>query len=467
MEYNSPKFKKWLNTLQQESWQLELIISGFAIYGLFAAIDPVDLKIEIAYINESSQIGFLWLIVAAAQYILIFNLVLHILLRGLWIGAIGLRYVSGDIDYQSLNYSEKFTNFLQKKVGSFDLYIAKLENYCSILFAITFLLIFYIIGTVVAIYTIGYIFSSIASTIPPSVKIVKFLTLFLLFIVTLSSITVLIDFIGQGVLKRKKWTSKIYFPIYRIFGFITLSFLYRPLIYNFLDNKLGKRISLFLFPVYVAIVLLYGLNYRPSNYLGINYDSSQYELLIKHYDDIANKEKIFTDIASIPSKIIEKPYLHVFFHYKSDIEDFIFEKNESLKPRKDKRGYYSELITSFIAGTRDASGKKEIVELKSYLETVNSIYSLEIDSKNFKSDFVISSNTKERLGFETYLNIKKLEEGKHILTITGPAKENQIDPESKTIEKVLVTIPFWYYPENSSSQNVQNTIILKDTVTTH
>ena len=39
------KFKKWLDILQQESWQLELIISGFAIYGLFMVIDPIDMAI--------------------------------------------------------------------------------------------------------------------------------------------------------------------------------------------------------------------------------------------------------------------------------------------------------------------------------------------------------------------------------------------------------------------------------------
>ncbi|MGB5377935.1 hypothetical protein [Muriicola sp.] len=37
------KFKQWLDILQQESWQLELIISGFAIYGLFMIIDPIEL----------------------------------------------------------------------------------------------------------------------------------------------------------------------------------------------------------------------------------------------------------------------------------------------------------------------------------------------------------------------------------------------------------------------------------------
>ncbi len=28
-------FKEWLEKLQQESWQLELIISGFALYGVY------------------------------------------------------------------------------------------------------------------------------------------------------------------------------------------------------------------------------------------------------------------------------------------------------------------------------------------------------------------------------------------------------------------------------------------------
>jgi len=61
-------------------------------------------------------------------FIMIFNLIIHIVLRGLWIGALGLRYVSGEIDYDNLNYSEKFTNYLKKKVGSFDNYIWKVRK---------------------------------------------------------------------------------------------------------------------------------------------------------------------------------------------------------------------------------------------------------------------------------------------------------------------------------------------------
>ena len=39
-DYNNPSFKKLLEKLQEESWQLELLISGFAIFGLFTAFDP-------------------------------------------------------------------------------------------------------------------------------------------------------------------------------------------------------------------------------------------------------------------------------------------------------------------------------------------------------------------------------------------------------------------------------------------
>jgi len=34
-------FTKWLEILQQESWQLELLISGFAIFLLAESFEPV------------------------------------------------------------------------------------------------------------------------------------------------------------------------------------------------------------------------------------------------------------------------------------------------------------------------------------------------------------------------------------------------------------------------------------------
>ena len=63
-------------------------------------------------------------------YVLIINLILHVVLRGLWIGAIGLRYVSSEIDYEALNYGKRFTKYLQKTF----LISQRLRNYTQSLY---------------------------------------------------------------------------------------------------------------------------------------------------------------------------------------------------------------------------------------------------------------------------------------------------------------------------------------------
>jgi len=110
---NNKKFKKWLDILQQESWQLELIISGFAIYGLFLVVDPIRIEIIQAEINQNNYAEIFWESMYIAWFILSANLLTHVVLRGLWIGAIGLRYVSGDIDYEALNYAPKSGRILR------------------------------------------------------------------------------------------------------------------------------------------------------------------------------------------------------------------------------------------------------------------------------------------------------------------------------------------------------------------
>ncbi len=52
--------------------------------------------------------------------------------------------------------------------------------------------------------------------------------------------------------------------------------------------------------------------------------------------------------------------------------------------------------------------------------------------------------------FETYVNIENLKSGKHLLTISGPQKISQ-KKDSIDFNKKLVSIPFWYFPDNNAS----------------
>ena len=129
MEENNTKsiFKEWLEKLQQESWQLELLISGFAIFGIYAArtvITDLDFKIHNDFDGDFQFLGILLHFILKTGWLIFFiNLIVHVILRGLWIGAIGLRYVSQEIDYDALKYSPRMTEYLKKKVGSYDDFI--------------------------------------------------------------------------------------------------------------------------------------------------------------------------------------------------------------------------------------------------------------------------------------------------------------------------------------------------------
>jgi len=438
-DYKDPKFKKWLDQLQQESWQLELIISGFAIYGLFMAYEPLSLSAKIAKNEQHLYQLIISMIGLIACSILIFNLLLHVVLRGLWIGALGLRYVSGDIDYDKLNYSPIFTNFLKNKIGSFDRYIAILEDYCSILFAISFLLIFYVLGIVVSFISIALIAVYLIDNKADN----TFLNVFgivLVLVILLGMLLTLIDFIGQGILKKKKWIAKIYFPIYRLFSFLTLSFLYRPLVYNFLDNKFGKRVTFMLIPIYAVIIWIASIEYQNSNYIEIDRSSSSYFANDRNYDDqLIGKDK-FIRIASIPSKLIYSPYLNIFIDYTENLENQIFNYHSSLKPEKDARGLnFNKLFSSdHFIGFK----KKDSLALE-YLQAFNEMIIIKIDSINFDAEFIFSSNKKQNMGFESFLNIKELNEGKHLLKIN----RKKISKKDTVIVQ-NVSIPFWYYKED-------------------
>ncbi len=436
--YDNPSFKKLLQKLQEESWQLELLISGFAIFGLFSAWEPIQIYAREAQNNQEVLKSIVLVVASVSCAILLFNLLLHVTLRGLWIGALGLRYVSGDIDYDELKYSPKFTNYLKKKIGSFDKYIATLENYCSIIFAISFLLIFYVLALTFTIAAIGLTAENIIDNENLPTWVSKGLGIPIVIFIVIGMLLTFIDFITQGWLKKKQWISKIYFPIYWVFSFITLSFLYRPLVYNFLDNKFLKRISFILVPFYFIILLGTSLKYNKSNYIEKSNTSSTYYASSKNYEDMLNEEGQFIKIAAIPSKVINDSYLKVFMIFSDGIEDRIFSRNKSLKPEKDKRG-----LTTGMEFSGSGLNRKERDSLKrEYLKTFNNIYKVVIDSVQWHSEFILGESKTKEFGFETYLDIKKLSKGKHTLKI----QRDSFNKKDTTIV-TFITIPFWYFKD--------------------
>lgn len=441
-DYKSPAFKKLLDSLQQQSWELELLISGFAIFGLFTAYEPLNIRMTNAG-NEQQIYSFVIHFVAlAACSILLFNLLLHVILRGLWIGALGLRYVSGDIEFEKLKYSERFKKYLSKRIVSFDKYIGNLENYCSVLFAVSFLLIFYVLALTFVLITFVLIATYLISNDDLPRWISQGIGISLIIFLAIGMLLTFIDFVTQGILKKNKWIAKAYFPVYWVFSFLTLSFLYRPLVYNFLDNKFGKRLILLLTPIYVLILIVASIEYKTSNFLDSERNSSAQFANKENYRDLLTENGDFPGEVVIPSKIIRTPYLPIFIPYREKIEDRIFAYDSTIQPKKDRRGLSSSINigNDWEDEWRFYSQRDSI--RKRYLTIFNEIHHFKIDTLKLDEDFIVTTRDKGLLGFETNLNIREIPEGKHLL------KVYRVKKDKDTIQTLIeAQIPFWYYKE--------------------
>lgn len=258
---NKKDLKNWLDNLQQESWQLELLISGFTIFLLIGGWEPLnELEYELELLMGVSStyfsLNFIYYVLRTAYLSLLCCLLIHVLLRGLWIAAIGLRSVSGEIDYEAFKYKDRFKNRLKRGIGFFDQYIERLERNCSVIFSLAFLIVFCFVSMTVWAITIKAIQAAALWLVGGEYQgtgIIGGAGLVSVAVVLLSFLYFL-DFVTLGLLKRLRWVNRPYYYLYVFMGWVTLARLYRPLYYNLIDNRFGKRLAMLL-PVVIFLIM--------------------------------------------------------------------------------------------------------------------------------------------------------------------------------------------------------------------
>ncbi len=499
-------FAEWLEKLQQESWQLELLISGFAIFGLFELLHFVE-----AYISNSFLVLIILQISSKAIYIFIVNLLIHVFLRALWIGAIGLRYVSGDIDYDKLNYSNPFTEYYQRKIGNFDDYIEKLEQWASVLFSYTFLLFFmffsFFFFFLLTVFLSTIIFNILGGSAKsgltsfridhfPEESLWFYIFLFFTILNLAFALLVLLDFMTIGALKKIKnrYFATAYLWIYRYVSFLSLSFIWRPLLLNFLDKKFTRR----LFAISIPYVFLLTMVLPSTRYSFSSYYPSRRDLINKEYpgihrgntylsnyylEELEKKEKNLNRVIqlfNIPSKRVKGRLFEIFIKYDEFNEALIMSQDSTLK-KITKEGVI--ISTLFEADFENSDAEQPLLDslaaqnitdeatinqmVETYLTAINqqkkeeyqsnfdkikkqteASFLLEIDHqsidrKTIACDYYIHSNLNEK-GMLCFFPIDSLPLGRHYLTVgrIQPKEMGQLE-----MDTVRYTIPFIYEGE--------------------
>lgn len=349
-ERKENKLTQWLDQLQEQSWNLELIISGFALVGLFQLRDFLVLRTYYLSANGSGLSDAFSLslnILKISLDIFIFSLLVLVFTRGLWIGAIGLRYVSGNIDFDAFKYNDRLKQFLKRKVGSFDDYIHRLEHISSSVFAFTYLLFFISVTLVLSDMELRLLYNLIEPLGGDGVADMAVSLLLLIFVI------VFFDFLSLGLLKSIKQPifASVYLVLYRLVGILTLSFLWRPIWYNFIDQRSTKWIGVLAIPFLFAFIIFNAVpfqnfvyNFFPKlerklesgRFSSVYYkENARAAFQSEFYDNLRQAERAagnyeIIEVMSIPTHRIEVPLMEVFVKYTEFIDDFITRQDSTL-----------------------------------------------------------------------------------------------------------------------------------------
>ena len=466
------KLRRWVSNLQLESWQLELLITGFSIFLLATSIEE--------YEQFSQSINFNKLVaspdasavfVASGRFIIgtvplaikffLISLLVHLLLRGFWIGIVGLSSVSNKIDFDGLKLQGKFRKRLPGMVRTLDELILFLDKVSSVIFAYTFLLAFSILSVVIVA---SFLFSVMGLTTylgtlmsnPAAVAITSFIGFFMALFLAICAILFFLDTLLFSAFKKSKWFSTLYYPVYRFFSIISLSFLYRSIYYHLITNYKKKQII----GVIGVLLFIWFISYRIDRWDTYSFfpeTISENEFIIQksHYDDERKGGYIRT--ASLPSRFIKNDYLEVFIRYSprdNRILELICEDYKGLK----RDPSFMDGIRAGIESQTDTT--KTLEELlgtdEQYEQLVKQstlcfgeMYEVWLNGKKLENQeyFFTRHENKAERGIANVMDISYLERGRHLITIkrysiTGNPVFGELTADRLKMES-FVKIPFW------------------------
>lgn len=418
--------KEWLANLQRESWQLELIVSGFSIFLLLEGTEFLSDLFQHIRNNPSSDLfGNL-----ISKLIVVFclfsfkamtvNLLVHLFLRGLWIGMIGLQSVTKNIDYDKLNYDKIYEDFLKPKYHNLESGIVLIDKIASLIFSLSFLLIFCFLSFLLFLLFVGgveYIIGFIFSGLPGYYIIENIFSYSSLFI----GIIYAFDFLSGGSIKRIRGVfAQIYFPIYRFLGWITLSFLYRSLYYSLVSNINKAVLMIFLISYFLLMTTISSIRISSQPYHLM--DASP-ESIHSNFYDAERKDGESVEKASIPSKIYSGKHLPLFIRNWSTDTEIIRLICPNLKTTKKEGLHFGRNIPKTWKFNRLFSNEQNFIFKKEKIDSAllcnKMLFDIYLNDQLLTDqEFHFTKHpSNDDLGFHTMIDINDLPSGENLIRI--------------------------------------------------
>jgi len=440
---------QWLKKLEQESWQLELLVSAFTIFLLIMAIGSYDAFIEslsYKYDLSDSLLSFIYvfmLLLGASIDALVVFLIIHLMLRGFWIGSIGLRSVQANIDFDKLNYSDFFTEKLKKKVISLDNLVVMLDEICSLIFSFAFLIMSILFAFGLYLLFIGVVGLSLGTLITLTTgtlsTIIGIIGATMSIVILISGLIYFIDYLTLGFFKKFRWFSKIYYPFYQFYGAITLAVISKSIYYYLISRFSKKRIRI-VYVLALAVIIFNSLT-EFDQYQFFPNEIDNRVLSINEYDNLRPADTYITG-ASIESNIVSNGFFQLFLRYDPKDNELIQSNCPDFAPLK-KDGWNWSMKIDTKDGNLLLRGQDFAEEDKNkLLDCISSLYSVSINDSIYSDIkyYYYTHPSKGQKGLVTMISSAGFKKGENVLRI----KKVSIDEEGEEVVVDFTEIPFWF-----------------------
>ena len=420
---------QWYEKLSLNSWEVEILIVGFVLVMLFNIPDTLSLeftKLEAGSMGRGMQDFLIWMTIGLSLFIistivniLIVSFSLYLGLRGFWVGVLGLSSVYPDgINLKKLNFNKIFTKQISKY--NFNDFILKIDNICSSIFSLSFLISFSIVSLCVffvEIIVLTVCLAPLKGLFINGGNIIAMFTLPFLFF----GLLYFIDYFLFGIFKKIKWKpfGYLFNIIDKFYKYITFIFIYDTLYYAFISNV--KRRVIFLFMVCCIFILsaYESIEFEEQIYFP-DVQSSEVIMNSRNYEDKIKQreyydEGLYPGYPFIQSDVISENHLRLHIPYDSYM-NIPIEK------------FCPELSGIFLLA--DTSALQRIEEQERILNCINNAFSIFIDSEAIESDFIFYDYAHILLDIKSFFMLIPIEQfpnGRHILRVDKNLKDKMDD----------------------------------------
>ena len=439
-----PQQEEKLRDLTSQSWNLELVISGAALFAVLQLPDLLDTAFDYFRFNilnhTNGVIGVLPLLVFSMMksicYVLFVAFLTNFVMRAFWVGLVGLLsvYPTG-VHYDRIPYSSKYAQEqMSRKFGSLENYIIKLDRRCNIVFAVAFLFTFFFIligmGYLVAILGYTFIRPLIPEEYMPIVKVLGYILAGSYFLAAIVLSLPAVRATPGGARLNYKFSTALQFLFWglaRPSSYITNTF------YSHIPSKKMLRNMAIMMIVFTGLMFvnmfidLSRINQRIAPFNSRHLFTSRVDSLFIDASTYDNQrtEGQYVGTASIQADIIREPFVRLYIAYPKAMDTLlteivkepVWDESKPLTERRRKYAVWSN-------------------------EQINNLIQIHINDSLYKNPgLLFSMHDKPRQhGWQTVLLPTNLKTGRNTLRIS-------IQPKSPAKPVEIASIPFWYAAE--------------------